>query len=111
MRSRSFARVSMRAFSAGTCSATLAGSKSSMWRNFRFTPISLPSPASVFSTFMLRPGAMRAMTSLKLSRSICVNLRSASGFSGSLGSPAKSPMTPTMKGSSRSMAAPSVSTS
>ena len=54
---------------------------------------------------------MLAITSLKLSRSIWVNLRSASGFSGVVGSPEKSPMMPTTKGSSRWICAPSVSTS
>ncbi len=51
------------------------------------------------------------MTSLKLSRSIWMNLRSLSGFKGSVGSPEKSPMTPITKGSSFSTTAPSVSTS
>ena len=69
-------------FSAGTCSATAAGSKSSIELNFRSTAISLPSSASLLSTFMFRPGVMPAMTSLKLSRSIWMNLRSASGRSG-----------------------------
>ena len=43
---------------------------------------------------------MRAMTSLKLSRSIWMNLRSFSGLSGSVGLPEKSPRTPTTNGSS-----------
>ena len=50
------ARVSSSAFSAGTCSATLAGSKSSIDLNFRLTAIWLPSSASVLSTLRFRPG-------------------------------------------------------
>ena len=44
-----------------------------------------PSPLSVFSTLRFKPGVMRVMTSLKLSRSICTNLRSFKGLSGSVG--------------------------
>jgi hypothetical protein len=104
-------RVSSSAFSAGTCSATLAGSKSSMLLNFRSTAIWLPSPASVLSTLIFRPGWMRAITSLKLSRSIWTNLRSSSGLqrlgrvAGEIAHDA------TTKGSSRMICAPSVSTS
>ena len=47
------------------------------------------------------PGVILAITSLKLSRSIWVNLRSVRGRKGVVGSPEKSPMMPTTKGSSR----------
>ena len=87
------------------------GSKSSIELNFRSTAIWLPSPARVLSTLRFRPGPIRAITSLKLSRSICTNLRSVSGGRGLVGSPENSPMMPMTKGSSRSIWAPSVSTS
>jgi hypothetical protein len=54
---------------------------------------------------------MLAITLSKLSRSIWVNFRSASGFSGAVGSPEKSPITPTTNGNSRATSAPPVSTS
>ena len=53
-----WSRVSSSALSAGTCSTTLAGSKSSIDLNFRLTAIWLPSPSSVLSTLMFSPGAM-----------------------------------------------------
>jgi len=63
----------------------LARVKSSSDSNFNWTAISLPSSASVFSTRMFRPGVIRFMMSLKLSRSIWTNLRSFMGFKGWVG--------------------------
>ena len=88
-----------------------AGSKSSIFLNFNWMDIWLPSPWRVFSTLKLSPGAMRPSTSSKLSRSTWMNFRSESGFSGSVGLlPEKSPSTHTTKGNSFLTVAPSVST-
>ena len=97
--------------SGSTCSTILAGSKSSIDENLSLTANSLPSSASVFSTFISTPGVIRFMTSSNESRSIATNLRSLSGLSGSVGLPEKSPITPTTNGSSLTTVAPSVSTS
>ena len=89
----------------GTCCTSWPGSKSSIDLNLSCTAISLPSPARVFLTRILRPGVMRAITSSKLSRSIWTNLRSFSGLRGWVGFPEKSPRTPTTNGSSLSTGA------
>ena len=109
-KSRSLSRVSSNLRSGSTCWTTWPGVKSSIELNLSWTGISLPSPLSVFATRNSRPGVMRAMTSLKLSRSIPMNFRSLRGLNGAVVLPEKSPSTPTTNGSSFRTTAPSVST-
>ena len=59
----------------------------------------LPSPVRVFGTWKATRGFCDFRNESKLSTSTSVNLRSASGASGSAGLPERSDSTPMMKGS------------
>jgi hypothetical protein len=97
-------------FSASTLRAIAAGEKSSMLSKV-MSRLMLPSPVSVLGTWKATRGFCALRKESKLSTSTSVNLRSATGASGSAGLPERSDSTPMTKGSCTFFLEPYSSTS